>query len=59
MRWTYYKVGKDLEFFVILFFLVGLFKWNISPLAGESSITFDLSGPLLVVEINDLKGQAA
>jgi len=28
------------------------------PLAGESSITFDLSGPLLVLEINDLKGQA-
>jgi len=32
------------------------------PLAGESSIMFDLSGPLLVLEINDgndLKGQAA
>jgi len=32
---------------------------DIPPLAGESSITFDLSGPLLVLEINDLKGQAA
>jgi len=29
------------------------------PLAGESSITFDLLGPLFVLEINDLKGQAA